>query len=247
MTTRKSLKKIKSSSRRFFLKSSFFIVWYAFISFVVVPPIAEYYGRRPLPLYPTDNFPIKPAKAFYFFTNRNYIKPKLLEAVKNVSNQLNRTYPEVTIMYLDGCFPFLNNFPLIPHLSHDDGAKLDLAFIYQKKDNRTYAPKHPSWFGYGFSEQAKPNEYNKVEECTSQGKWQYALTNKLIPKSAYKKYSFAHDANRSLLSKLIDEPAIKKIFIEPHLKARLGYNQVKKVRFAGCHAVRHDDHIHIQL
>ena len=32
----------------------------------------------------------------------------------------------------------------------------------------------------------------------------------------------------------------------PHLKARLGLNS-NKVRFHGCHAVRHDDHFHVQL
>ena len=37
-----------------------------------------------------------------------------------------------------------------------------------------------------------------------------------------------------------------KIFIEPHLKQRLGIKN-QKVRFHGCGAVRHDDHIHLQI
>ena len=31
---------------------------------------------------------------------------------------------------LDGNFPFITGFPLLPHLSHDDGEKVDLAFYY---------------------------------------------------------------------------------------------------------------------
>ncbi|NNE79114.1 MAG: hypothetical protein HKN18_02480 [Silicimonas sp.] len=41
-------------------------------------------------------------------------------------------------------------------------------------------------------------------------------------------------------------PAGGKIFLEPHLADRLGVAG-DKVRFQGCRAARHDDHIHIQL
>ena len=39
---------------------------------------------------------------------------------------------------------------------------------------------------------------------------------------------------------------IDKIFLEPHLKDRFGL-QSPKVRFAGCRAARHDDHLHVQI
>ena len=42
-------------------------------------------------------------------------------------------------------------------------------------------------------------------------------------------------------------PQIKKIFIEPHLKQRLGLQKENKIRFHGCGAVRYDDHKHVQL
>ena len=45
----------------------------------------------------------------------------------------------------------------------------------------------------------------------------------------------------------IQNKAIKKIFIEPHLKTRWGLKNYQKIRYHGCHAVRHDDHIHVQL
>jgi hypothetical protein len=45
---------------------------------------------------------------------------------------------------------------------------------------------------------------------------------------------------------LLAEPAVQKILIEPHLKERLRL-QSSKVRFQGCHAARHDDHVHVQI
>jgi hypothetical protein len=37
-----------------------------------------------------------------------------------------------------------------------------------------------------------------------------------------------------------------KVFVEPHLRERLGVSG-DVIRFQGCAAARHDDHIHIQL
>ena len=51
------------------------------------------------------------------------------------------------------------------------------------------------------------------------------------------------DAVRWLKSNL---PEGGRILIEPHLAERLGVAG-GKVRFQGCRAARHDDHIHIQL
>ncbi|MBB3160132.1 hypothetical protein FHS25_000564 [Rhizobium laguerreae] len=39
---------------------------------------------------------------------------------------------------------------------------------------------------------------------------------------------------------------LRKIFIEPHLKNALGIAD-SHIRFQGCRAARHDDHIHIQV
>ncbi|WEX89606.1 hypothetical protein PZN02_003519 [Sinorhizobium garamanticum] len=39
---------------------------------------------------------------------------------------------------------------------------------------------------------------------------------------------------------------LEKVFIEPHVKNALGITD-GHVRFQGCRAARHDDHIHIQV
>ena len=52
---------------------------------------------------------------------------------------------------------------------------------------------------------------------------------------------------KQLIRKIIRHKNVKKIFLEPHLKTRLGLQNESKIRFHGCHAVRHDDHIHIEI
>ncbi len=50
----------------------------------------------------------------------------------------------------------------------------------------------------------------------------------------------------SLIRILLADPRVGKIFVEPPLAASLGLSG-DKLRFQGCRAARHDDHIHIQL
>ena len=59
-------------------------------------------------------------------------------------------------------------------------------------------------------------------------------------------YQFDEPRTQKLLQLLSNEKAIKKIFIEPHLKNRMYLNS-SKIRYHGCQAVRHDDHIHVEL
>ena len=51
---------------------------------------------------------------------------------------------------------------------------------------------------------------------------------------------------RYLLQNLCESKLVEKIFIEPHLKKRMNL-EYDKIRFQGCYAARHDDHIHIQI
>ncbi|MEL6998345.1 MAG: hypothetical protein AAFP68_08785, partial [Pseudomonadota bacterium] len=51
---------------------------------------------------------------------------------------------------------------------------------------------------------------------------------------------------RTAMALLSGDRRVGKIFIEPHLVRSWGVGH-PKVRFQGCRAARHDDHIHIQL
>lgn len=48
------------------------------------------------------------------------------------------------------------------------------------------------------------------------------------------------------LKLLSDDERVSKVFLEPHLKSRFQADS-SKIRFQGCRAARHDDHIHLQL
>ncbi len=50
----------------------------------------------------------------------------------------------------------------------------------------------------------------------------------------------------ALINLFTADPRVAKIFVEPPLATRLNLSH-PKLRFQGCRAARHDDHIHIQL
>ena len=62
----------------------------------------------------------------------------------------------------------------------------------------------------------------------------------------WKTFELEPQRNRLLVETLARDPRVAKIFIEPHLKQSLGLTS-DKIRFQGCRAARHDDHIHLQL
>lgn len=52
--------------------------------------------------------------------------------------------------------------------------------------------------------------------------------------------------NSYFIQALTNDPRITKIFVEPHILEQLNIRH-EKLRFQGCRAARHDDHIHFQI
>jgi hypothetical protein len=221
-----------------------FLAIYCLTTFLIVPVIAKPLGRVPLPLTETSH--IQPLNIWTCFLNRNYVRPELKKTAFEVANQMNDKFPGTTTNYLDANFSFIDKFPLIPHLSHNDGKKLDLSFCY--RDTKTNEPTNecPSFIGYGICEEPRPNEKNTADFCADKGYWQYSFMTKVISQDNKQDFTFDSDKTRELVNLFATQPTIGKIFIEPHLKTRLNLTS-GKIRFHGCQAVRHDDHIHIQL
>ena len=221
-----------------------FLTFYCLTSFLIVPIIAKPLGRVQLPLTETNH--LQPLNILTVFLNRNYVRPKLKQTAFEVAKQMNEKFPGTTTNYLDANFPFINKFPLIPHLSHNDGKKLDFSFCY--RDTKTGKPTNecPSIIGYGICEEPQPNEKNTADFCDNKGYWQYSFLTKVISQSNKRDFTFDSDKTKILVNLFASQPTIGKIFIEPHLKTRLHITS-DKIRFHGCQAVRHDDHIHIQL
>jgi len=180
--------------------------------------------------------------------NKNVVqrRPALRQASMEVAGDMNDRFPGTVVRYLDADFPFINKFPLVPHLSHNDGKKLDLAFYYIDKRTMQPSNKTPSCIGYGIGEEPRPNEINTATFCASQGNWQYTFLRNLIPQRNKLNFIFDSVRTKALVNFFASKEVIGKIFIEPHLKTRLKL-QNDKIRFHGCQAVRHNDHLHVQL
>ena len=175
--------------------------------------------------------------------NRHYVTPKLKSELLEISNQFAKNNPNIKTIYLDANFPFWDGFPLIPHLSHNDGKKVDLSFIYNK--NGIVTNQKPARSGYGYYEPPKKGEIHQPKNCAEKGNWQYSFS-KYLTLGSKQHLSFDNLKTKQLLKIILQKPQTHKVFVEPHLKQRMKINH-KKLRYHGCQAVRHDDHIHYQI
>jgi hypothetical protein len=234
-------------SARFRLKSlvSFgvFLGIYTISAFLIVPVIAPYFGRVPLPV----NSKLKPLTLATCVLNRHYVTPALKNQLVSAAGIMNDKLPGTTVNYLDANFPFFNGFPLLPHLSHNDGKKVDLAFFYKKIGSGEKTNETPSFIGYGAFDGPKEGEVNYPEKCREEGFVMYNALGFLSPVLNSDKFTVDIERTAAFTKLLAGSPQTSKIFIEPHLKQRWGLMGVDKVRFQGCHSVRHDDHIHMQI
>jgi energy-coupling factor transporter transmembrane protein EcfT len=236
-------KQITTRWMRISAKVVSFILIYLLFVFAFVPWAAKPFGRVPLPVF-QDHY-LKPANIWTCLLNRNYVKPQLKEIALQVAIDMNKKFPGVNVNYLDANFPFIDKFPLFPHLSHNDGKKLDISFQYNDRQNHM-TNEVPSWIGYGICEEPKASEVDTPALCDQQGYWQYNLLHDILSNGHENAFAFNVFRTKELIGQFVDRSEVSVVFLEPHLKARLGLNS-NKVRFHGCHAVRHDDHFHVQL
>lgn len=217
-------------------KRYLFPVVYLIFNILIIPPIANQFGRKKLPIFTKQ---LQPKNIFYPLLFRNYVDENLEMVLKKSSSKLFKK--DIRITYLDANFPFLDGFPLLPHRSHNDGKKIDLSFMYlDNKGKHTH--KKPSISGYG----AYVNETSySTNNCFKKGYWQYDLT-KYLTFGTINTLKLDEIKTRTILKEFLSHVEAEKIFIEPYLKQKLRLNN-SKIRFHGCKAVRHDDHIHLQV
>ncbi|MGB6035200.1 MAG: hypothetical protein WBG42_02950 [Cryomorphaceae bacterium] len=213
------------------------VVIYSIATFLFIPLLAPYFGREKIRAHVLNGG--------YVLANRNYVAPQMNEALKSIEERFKAHYPELKLVVLDANFPFFDGFPLLPHLSHDDGKKIDLAFVYEDQNGELTNQKI-SRSGYGIFASPEEGELNQADLCARKGSWQYGITKYFSFGEVNPDLVFSEPANRKLLEAIVADERIGKVFVEPHLKDRLGVVS-DKIRFQGCHSVRHDDHFHIQL
>lgn len=223
------------------VRLSLFVSLYLAIILFAMPPLARKYGRVPLPFTKTNH--VKPLTIWTALLNRNYVRPGLRTIVYSVAADMNKKYPGTVINYMDAGFPFRNGFPLLPHISHNDGKKLDVAFLYIDKVTGKQTSQTPSPIGYGGSEPPRPGEPNRAAVCDPQN-WQYSFMFGWMPLSD--RLVFDQTRTQDMVNRFATDKDIGTLYIEPHLKTRL-HLKSKKIRLHACYSVRHDDHVHVQL
>ena len=128
-----SLFLITNKKSKYCIKRAFvFTFLYISSTFLIVPNISTYFGRVKI----DDNSKIEAHNYFTKICNRNYVTPKMHSVLTDVSLRFTKEYPNLKLIYLDANFPFFDGFPLLPHLSHHDGKKIDISFIYEDKDQK---------------------------------------------------------------------------------------------------------------
>ncbi len=197
---------------------------------------APQFGRVALPCFSSAEAALSFRSPLYCPLNRHYVVPELAAVTVDLAEHMDRVFPGTKTQALDAGFPFITGFPLLPHLSHDDGRKLDLAFYY--RDEGGYAPgQTPSPIGY-FAFEGAGADCPKV--------WPALRWDLVRAQSWWRDLDLDAPRQAEALRWLARDPRVEKVFVEPPLAEQLGV-WGPKIRFQGCRAARHDDHLHFQI
>lgn len=221
------------AAQRFRRKWLAFIALYAAI-FVIAQFTAPLFGRQALPCFGDT---LRSQSPIYCVMLRNFVSPEMYDTAQHAARVVATEYPGTVTLTLDGSFPFFDGIPLLPHLSHDDGEKLDFVFYYQR--DGAYLPgKARSPIGYWAFESTQDSGCPPVWLTT---RWNFEWMQGFFPDRPLEPAR-----TTALLNALLGSSAVKKVFVEPYLARDLGVEH-PNLRFQGCRAARHDDHIHAQL
>src|SRR5688500_616408 len=222
-----------------------FVALYAALHAFVVPPLAALGGRVPLPCTAETGRPFAAAHPLYCWLDRHYVDPRVLTVMVELSRAVERAHPGSVTLFLDGNFPFLNGFPLLPHLSHHDGRKLDIAYFYAEPGGAYRPGLLRSPIGYWAFEQPGTGDTSRCPR----GSWLTLRWDMAFLQDIWPDRPLEPERTRTALRWLVNEgraAGVERVFVEPYLAARLGVAS-PLLGFQGCRAARHDDHIHFQI
>ncbi len=230
---------------RWLATGALFVALYAVASLTLVPAMATASGRIALPCSRAPEASVSALSLLTCALNRHYATPSVASLLETMADDLERPLPNTRVRYLDAGFPFGWGMPMLPHLSHGDGRKVDLAFFYQNPDGLYVPGLTPSPIGYWGFEQPRPGDSQPCAEAQGLSlRWDMAWLQPLWPG-----LTLDEQRNVAMLNWLTGPGrahGVTKIFLEPHLVERLGVSD-PMIRFQGCAAARHDDHIHIEV
>ena len=201
-------------------------------------PVVAAPGLVPLPCAETG--PLRPHARGYCLTQRHYVRAAPRAALLEAATTLRARHPGTVIRYMEGSWP-IGTRPMPPHLSHGDGRQLDIALFYVDHRGRPLE-RAPTRSGYGAYE---PPLKSGDRRCT--GATKRARKIDAPDPRANRPWRLDEERTAALIRLLVADSRVRRVFVEPHLKTRLGLGTLSKVRFAGCQAARHDDHLHVDF
>jgi len=232
--------------RRSIARFAVFVLCYA-IATAAANVTAPSFGRVPISCLAGAADTVVVRSGIYCLLNRNYATPAMVGLVSALADDVNQAFPGTTTLVLDANFPFWDGFPLLPHLSHADGRKLDIAFYYKGAGGDFLDRVTRSPIGYFAFEQPSPGDR---QPCAGRRdvlttRWDFDWLQPLFPAYELEPQRMAFSL-RWLATEGVARFGLEKVFIEPHLGDELGVDD-GVIRFQGCRAARHDDHIHVQI
>lgn len=223
-----------------------FVLLYAAICLLLLPPVAQLNGRVALQCFSSERQGYGALSPLTCIFNRHYVVPKVAEAVAKAAAAVGKAQPGSVVAYLDAGFPFVDGFPLLPHLSHRGGRDIDLGYFYIDPSGRYLPGAGRSPVGYFGFEQ--PLE-GATLPCKDDSKlvslrWDLDWLQPML-----RPYRLDEMRTAELLTWLVLEGpnyGVSGLIIEPHMSERLGVHS-QLIRFQGCDAARHDDHVHVDF
>jgi len=228
------------TSRPLVSLAAVFIGLYA-LTWFPIEAAAAATGRVGLPCL--ERGALRVASPIYCLAHRHYVSREMHALAGDLARSVEKRYPGTLTLTLDANFPFFDGFPMLPHLSHDDGEKLDVAFYYARVGDGEYARgvlRSP--IGYWAFEQPRAVERQPCRGRSSALRWDQHWF------QPFARDDLALEGRRltTALLWLERDGRARRAFLESHLVDRLDLN-AHFVRFQGCNAARHDDHFHIEL
>ena len=226
---------------------AFLIAGVPLVNLLIAPALAGLNGRVALPCAPSAEKSHAALSPIYCGLGRNYVRPEVEAMLEAMGRDLRRDDPRLVIATLDANFPLIDGFPLPPHLSHDDGRRIDLAYFYKDAASNPLPLAAPSFLGYwGFEEPPTPAD----TACTDKIRWlTFRWDMGWFQAFVRKDLTLDEERTAAMLRGLVEkgpEHGVIKILLEPHMAKRLGVAS-PLIRFQGCRTARHDDHIHVEV
>jgi hypothetical protein len=229
------------SSKHYYKAIAVIILGYIFFGLGVLPIIAHQTGRERLPIVATKEVPLGPQNLIYVVGLRNYARLQAKEALIFAAQKTAKKYPNTIVRYMDAGFPF-PYFPMLPHLTHSDGRRIDVSYLYTQDGHPVDGAISP--IGYWGYVRPTPQQRSSFErrrkQCSfSLLRWDFDFIQPILPDRM-----LDTRRTRELFKNLAMQSKVTSLLVEPTLHQSLYSDKLKS---NSCSVARHDDHFHLSV